>query len=246
MNFPFNKARRALCVGLALVMCSTASAQYVTDFDDGTFDGAPEGVIMTGQDGWYLPAGVDYNVFTYADNVLGIATNPQGSSQFVAGHGPGSPDFARAQHNIDFSIGGQWWIEYDVATLYGGEPPSSNNLGSFSVQPSTDSVGSYVHLFSWVDENEATNWNAFYMQYDAAGEQVAQPGTSPGPEWANLDLNHWYRFETLIDFDLNQIMELGITDIMTGESAHVELTDWYLSGGEGARNSREVLQAAQG
>jgi len=226
-----------LCVGFALLACSAASAQYyVTDFEEPTFNGSPEGVLMTGQDGWYQPVdpGVDYNVYTYAGNVLGVNPNPQGSSQFVAGYGPAGGLYARAQHDVDWSIGGQWLVEYDVAALYDGQPPGANNLGSFSVQPSAGTVGSYIHLFSWVDFNNPVDWNAFVMHYDAGGTQVPQPGTSPGPEWANLDLNHWYRFETLIDFDINQIIEVGITDLTTGESASVEVMDWFLSGGEGA------------
>jgi hypothetical protein len=215
------------------VTCSAASAEYVTDFDDPTYDGSPEGVIMTGQDGWYLPSGVDYYVYTYEDNALGVIGNPMGSSQFVAGHGPGSPDFARAQHDIDFSVGGIWEIEYDVAVLYGGDPPGSNNLGSLSLQPSADSVGSFIHLFSWVDENTATNWNAFFLHYDADGNQVAQPGSSPGPAWENLELNHWYRFETIVDFDANKIIEVGFKDITDGgDPVHFLPTDWYLSGGD--------------
>lgn len=226
----------SLCAGFALLACSTASAQYVTDFEDPPFSGSPEGVLMTGQDGWYQPVdpGVDYNVYTYADNALGVAANPQGSSQFVAGYGPAGGLYARAQHDVDWTLHGQWLVEYDVAALYDGEPPGANNLGSFSVQPSAGTVGSYIHLFSWVDPDLATNWNAFVMHYDAAGNQVGQPGTSPGPEWGNLELNHWYRFETLLDFDVNQILEVGITDLTTGDSASVEVTDWFLSGGEGA------------
>lgn len=234
MKHRLKRATHGLCLGVALAACGAASAQYVADFDQPTFNGSPEGVIMTGQDGWYLPAGVDYNVYTYADNVLGVAPNPDGSDQFVAGHGPGSPDYARAQHDVNWSIGGQWTVEYDVAALYGGEPPSADNLGSFSIQPSSGSVGSYIHLFSWEDPEAAIKWQAFYMHYDAAGNQVAAPGTSPGPEWTDLELNHWYRFQATLDFDINQIVQVGIIDITTGDHVHVEVTDWYLSGGEGA------------
>lgn len=231
-----NEVGLGLCLGLVLLACSAASAEYVADFDPPTFDGAPEGVLMTGQDGWYLPdtdpPGVDYNVYTYEGNVLGVIPNPYGSTQFVAGIGPGGV-YARAQHDIDWSIGGVWEIEYDVAALYDGEPPGADNLGSCSIQPSADSVGSMIHLFSWVDPNVATNWKAFYMHYDAAGVQVAQPGTSPGPEWDNLDLNHWYRFEVTLDFDINMITEVGITDLTGGgDPVHFEPMDWYLSGGD--------------
>jgi hypothetical protein len=231
-----NKVVCGLCAGLALLACGSAGADYTADFEAPTFNGSAGGVLMTGQDGWYQPVdpGDDYNVYTYAGNVLGVNANPQGSSQFVAGYGPADAIYARAQHDVDWTLHGQWLVEYDVAALYDGQPPGADNLGSFSVQPSAGTVGSYIHLFSWVDPTVATNWKAFVMHYDAAGVQVPQPGTSPGPEWDNLELNHWYRFETLLDFDVNQIIEVGITDLTTGDSAHVEVTDWFLSGGEGA------------
>jgi hypothetical protein len=120
---------------------------------------------------------------------------------------------------------------YDATALYLGAPPSANNLGSFSVQPYPGSA-SYIHLLSWTDPDLATNWQAFYLAYDAAGVAHAQPGMSPGPSWENLPLNHWYRFRTVVDFDLNQIVEVGITDIATGLSDTYVPADWYLEGGE--------------
>jgi len=113
-------------------------------------------------------------------------------------------------------------------------PPGANNLGSFSAQPSTTSA-SWIHLFSWVDAAEAQFWNAFYLAYDAGGTQDPQPGRSPGPEWSNLELNHWYRFGTVIDFDANCIREVSITDLETNETTTVNVASdgWFLQGGQG-------------
>jgi hypothetical protein len=223
-----NKAAIGLCA--AVLLCGAASAQLETGFEPPTYSGSAGGVVMTGQDGWYLPSGVDYNVYTYAGNVLGVNANPQGGEQFVAGVGPGT-DYARAQHDLNWADLTEWTVTYDVAALYDGLPPGANNLGSFSVQPSTDTIGSYVHLFSWVDLNDPVDFNAFFLHYDAAGTQVAQPGSSPGPEFGGLELNHWYRFSTTLDFLVNQITEVSILDLTGGGSATYEPVDWYLSGG---------------
>jgi hypothetical protein len=223
-----HRGMAGLCV--ALLLCSVASAEYATGFEPPTFTGSPGGTIMTGQDGWYLPAGVDYFVYTYAGNVLGVNANPQGGDQFVAGVGPGT-DYARAQHDLNWAAATEWTVTYDMAALYDGQPPGANNLGSFSVQPSTDTIGSYVHLFSWVDLNNPVDFNAFFLHYDAAGVQVPQPGSSPGPEFGGLALNHWYRFATTLDFAENRITEVSILDLTSGDSAAYAPVDWYLSGG---------------
>jgi hypothetical protein len=223
---------------VGLLACGAASAQYASDFEAPTFSGSAEGFIMTGQDGFYIPAGTestDYLVYTYADNAIGVVDNPGGGAQFVAGIGPAGDVYARAQRDIDWGTG-TVVVTYDVACLWLADPNdpnalADNNIGSFSNQPTTGSVGSQIHLFSWVVGEEGVLWNAFYMHNDAAGTQVAQPGSSPGPEWENLELNHWYRFSTTMDFDANLITEVSVTDLSTGASATFAPTEWYLSGG---------------
>ncbi|MFG0331635.1 MAG: hypothetical protein ACF8PN_17245 [Phycisphaerales bacterium] len=217
-------------VGVALATALSAGAQYSSDFESVT--GSAAGTVLTGQDGYYIPAGtnsVDFNVYTYAGNSLGVSANPTGGAQFVAGVGPGSPTFARAQRDMTWGTG-VWRVSYDAAALYLGNPPSANNLGSFSVQPYPGSQ-SYIHLFSWVDATAATNWQAFYLAYTSTGSAHGQPGESPGAQWTNLELNKWYRFDTWLDFDQNQIVKVSITDLDTGDCATHNPSDWYLEGG---------------
>jgi hypothetical protein len=232
-------SRRASCVvtasvviGGALLGAQQAAALYTSDFDGLT--GSPAGTVLTGQDGYYIPAdtdSVDYEVYTYLGNDLGFSVNPQGGSQFVAGVGPGDGTFyARAQRDVTWGEG-VWEISYDVAVISLQEPPTAQNIGSFSIQPSA--TGVLLHLFTWVDPATADSWNAYYMYYDAGGTQIAVPGEAPGPEWSNLELNHWYRFITVVDFDTNLTVEVTIIDLATGDSATVEPTDWYLQGGMG-------------
>ena len=222
-------------VTAAVVMSGTAHAQYSTGYEDVVADA--DGEVLTGQDGYYIPGGtdsVDFLAYTYDGNTLGIPQNPQGGEQFVAGIGPaGNPTtfFARAQRDAPWGTG-VWEFTYDICCQYQGDPPTAQNLGSVSVQPYPGSA-SYIHLFSWVDINAATNWNAFYLAYDANGVAHQQPGMSPGSNWENLELNHWYHFATWIDFDLNRIVKVQVWDLTTCQTAVFEPADWYLEGGQG-------------
>lgn len=221
-----------LATFLVLLSAPLAFAQYAQDFE--ALTAAPDGVILTGQDFFYLPAGsVDFLVYTYAGNVLGVPQNTEGGENFAAGLGPGGSTFARAQRDVEFGVGvGIWRMQYDVAAVFVGDPPSANNIGSFSIRYDDTNVHN-IHLFSWVDPNVPTAWNAFYLAYDVAGVQFAQPGVSPGAAWENLALNHWYRFWTTIDLDMNTIVEVGVTDLENGITSTFNPTDWYLVGGGG-------------
>jgi hypothetical protein len=163
--------------------------------------------------------------------VLGVNPNPVGSDQFVAGRGPGDgTNYARAQRDITWGDG-YWEITYDACGLFLGTAPTANNLGSYSVQPYPGSQ-SYIHLFSFPDIANPVAWQAFYLAYDAAGVAHTAPGKSPGAAWENLEMNHWYRFTTVIDFDANQIVYVTVTDLMTGLSDGFVPPDWYCQGGQ--------------
>jgi hypothetical protein len=208
-----------------------ATAQYSQDFDG--LNGSPSGVILTGQDGYYLPTGpssdVDFMVYTYAGNALGIVQNPEGGSQFIGGTGPGDGlVYARAQRNVTFGFG-RWDLWYDFCGIFQGTPPGTNNLGSFSMRQAANTV--HINLFTWVDPNNPTGIASTYVYYDANNVQSPIPGTPPGPEWNNLTPNHWYRCRTTIDLDLNQIVEVGIRDLSSGNEAVYDPTGWYLYGG---------------
>lgn len=221
-----------LSVGAMLMLCQAASAQYASGFE--TINASPAGTVLTGQDNYYLPEGVsnvDWYAYTYAGNALSIVQNPCGGAQFVGGTGPGDGTFyARAQRDMTWGTG-VWTVVYDATPQYLGNPPASDNLGSFSTQPFPGSA-SYIQLFNWFDLNTADAWNAPYISYDAAGTQYQPPYPIAGPAWENHALNHWFRFRTTIDFDLNRIVEVSITDLETGDSATENPTDWYLEGGD--------------
>lgn len=221
-----------LCAALAIATTSAALEIYQSGFEN--LSGSPSGIGLEGQDQFYIPPGtdsVDWMVYTYQNNVLGVPQNPDGGTRFVAGEGPGSPTFARAQRDV--------WIDDDLGTLtamydflaqYDGPAPGANNLGSFSLRTS-DAANDYIHLFSWVDPANPTAFNAYYLAYNAGGTQFSQPGESPGGAWTNLALNRWYRAWTVMNLETNQILEVGIRDLETGIESVVEPAGWYLEGG---------------
>jgi hypothetical protein len=222
---------------LALVACvvfgGVALAQYESGFDN--LNGSAQGVPLTGQDGFYLPPGTTsthFYVYTYTNNQPGFPSNPTGGTKFVAGNGPGNSTFCRAQNDMYDMGGGLWIAAYDVAYRFLGTPPAGNNMGSFSLR-SSDTMNDYIHLFSWVDLNSPTAINAYYLAYDAAGNQFAQPGSAPGPEWGGLPLDTWFRMYTKFDLDTNLITECGLKNIGTGQEWIASPANWYLEGGTG-------------
>ena len=225
--------RLASFLSLAAVagLAASAQAQYDTDFEAVTASAA--GDILTGQDGYYIPAGttsVDFLAYTYAGNPLSIPANPDGGDQFIAGEGPAGGAFARAQRDITWPSG-TVKVTYDVCAAYTdpGAVDPANNVGSFSMQPSSGAA-SVIYLMSWTDP-VARTWQHGYLSYDAAGTRLGSPGLIPGPEWATLPLLGWYRISTTIDFDANQLTESSITDLATGATTTVPLVDAYLEGG---------------
>jgi hypothetical protein len=211
---------------LFAALSSSAVAQYATGFEGLT--ASATGTTLTGQDSFYLPAGsIDFKAFTYAGSSLGVPANPNGGSVFVAGTGPGSPTFARAQRDLTYGTG-TWRLGFDILGLFTGTPPSAQNLGSFSVQPFPGSQG-FIALATLTDPVTATNWNVNYVWFDAAGVQLQE--VVPDPAFQSLSLNHWYRWETDVNLTTNQILEVRLVDLATNTTATYVPVGRYLLGG---------------
>jgi hypothetical protein len=227
--------RALVLLAVAAMASQSAIAQYLTDFE--TLAGSAAGTLLTGQDGYYLPPAVvntDFQVFTYAGNTLGIPQNPGGGNQFIAGTGPaGSPlTFARAQRNMTYGIGvGRWTIGFDVLGTFTGTLPTAQNLGSVSVQPFPGGR-SFIALATWTDPATAANWNVNYVWFDAAGTQLQE---SPGPSFQTLAIDRWYRWETDMSFDTNEILEVRLTDLTTNATVvHVPVGRYMFGGAAGS------------
>jgi hypothetical protein len=221
----------AMFVGGVLVSAS-AAAQFATDFENQPYIGSGAGTALTGQDGFYLPpvaGSIGFDVHTYTGNTLGLPVNPTGGEQFVGGPpGPGFGQFIRSQRDMNFGSGA-WRISHDFAVTFIGALPSTQNIGSFSLQDLETSAG-FVGLATWTDPNTAANWNADYRWFDDVGNDIIE--TLPDSRFQNLLANHWYRWSTVVNFDTNQILEVSITDISGGGgTATYSPVGRYLRGG---------------
>ncbi len=226
-----------------LMLAAAAQAQFTADFEAPAYTGSAGGTLLTGQNGWYLPAvagSQDATVHSYAGNVYGFVQNPQGGSQFaVTRFGNANP--ARAQHAFDFSSADVFTATYDMcADRFGGVLPSSNNIGSFSLQPST-TARFFQTLFVWDDVNTGNAFDGNYIFFDAAGVQNAAAGITPGPAWDALKLNTWYRMSTTWSFTTNQVLSISIDNLHDAAAAtvmDVSAMGWYLAGGANPTQAR--------
>jgi hypothetical protein len=222
---------RLAVLGLCWVAATPVTAQvFQTGFED--YQGSAQGVVVTGQQGWYVPnvpGSTDQLVFTYDSNGLGLPTNTFGELQFL-GAQVMSSDLARAQLDFDWSAASAWTVSYDFAAGFNGTPPAVDFVGSFSLQDSL--VARYfIAVNGWVPGLEGSQWIAEYIVFDAGGGQIGP--LIPGPQWQNLAVNHWYRESTTFDFNSNSIIAVSITDLDTGNTATFTPSNWYLAGGAG-------------
>src|SRR5688500_9608107 len=75
--------RRTLALSGLAFLARTAPP---IDCETPTYTGSPSGTLLSGQDGWYNPikGSTDWNVYTYADNAMGIVANPAGGGDQFA------------------------------------------------------------------------------------------------------------------------------------------------------------------
>lgn len=225
---------------IPLVVCLALGVPTLADFFSGfeppLYNGSAAGVVATGQDGWYLPSGIDQLIFTYAGNAYGFPVNPYGGEQFLAGRSQGGANLARAQHDNDFTLHDIWAAQYDIAANWSGTLPAAINLSSFSMQPDpgtgVPTNKTFIALNNWMDPNNpALGWKAEYNVYNAAGSYIQNQ--SPGPAFTNLLYNHWYRQTTKLSFSTNQILSVTMTDLTTLVGTTYDTTGlgWYVGGG---------------
>lgn len=219
------------CVLAAVMSTSVANAQYFTGFEDLSADA--DGNNLTGQDGYYLPndTSTDFEVYTYSANSLRLPQNPTGGTRFIAGVGEGNGTFERAQRDMSYGNGrGLWEAAFDIAASYVGFGPSAQNIGSFSTQ-TFPGAATFIALSTWVDPATPTSWNANYIWFDSADNQLQE--VVPDAGFQNLAVDHWYRWSTSFDLTTNQIVEVSLTDLMTGDVSTYNPVGRYLDGGAG-------------
>ncbi|MFQ5414167.1 MAG: hypothetical protein ACE5E6_06880 [Phycisphaerae bacterium] len=223
----------AACGVTVALAAAPADAQFSTGFEAPTYAGSAAGIELNGQDGFFNPvpdASISALVYTYAGNALGLPNNPAGGGeQFVGATGPGGGMFARSQREIPYGDGtGVWTASFDIAATFTGALPSAQNVGSFSSQLFPDEA-TFIALARWADPAAASAWNADYVWFDAGGAQLIESVADPA--FQNLQTDHWYRWSTTFNLDTNQILQVSITDLTTGDTATNNPVDRYLVGG---------------
>jgi len=258
--FGTNRFLKSAAPAGVLAICGAAMGQgFSTGFEAPTYTGSTSGTATTGQDGWYIPStvgGATGSVFTYTGNDYGVIALATGGGQMEGGEcTPALANVIRAQHDVDFSAGGVWVAEFDVngsfSTFSGAVLPASDNLGSFSLQPSTTPVRYFQQLMNWGSgavaiipypggPNPVTNWATTGDHFHAAIGYFtdASPETIafelPSAAWADLPTNHWYHTRLKWSFTTNQILEVAIQDLTAGTPLHVDDVTgrgWFLDGG---------------
>jgi hypothetical protein len=184
-----------------LALASAAAAQgYITSFE--TFTASAAGTPMAGQDGFYIPAvagSIDGAMYTYAGNPHGVPANPNGGAQFWAGASQGAAAPARSQRALTLPSG-KIRVEYDVCVTYtGGTVVPTNNIGSFSFQPSTNAI--YVNLLAaWPVGVTAppTTWDANVVTRGATPPATVTT-ILPNAAFQGLPVGVWHRWGCTID-----------------------------------------------
>jgi hypothetical protein len=215
--------------------------------------------VLAGQGGWYKPvpaSSLDWFVYNYGSNPLGIAPNPNGQNQMIAARKEGTL-FPRTERNFNWSDRETWLISYDVYVGFDGtvgDGYNYDNIGSFSLQPS-GSAQHFIDLFQWVTPttdlqlgNPNDGWRATWVvgRLDDPGAPPFSRGWTvfyqPPNPFHGLQINKWYRRFVAFTFNgtdfrgepASFLVKVGIRDLDTGQTnvAIVQPTQdfqlWYL------------------
>jgi len=231
-------------------MASFAFGGFGADFEAPDYNGSAAGIQLTdgntaggapggpaAQQGWYAPSGDDYYVYTYADNPFGMtAANPTGGDQFVSGPTVGNiTTHARGQHDETLTAGLPvlYGFDFNAKSLLADPALASSNAGSFSIQPSNVNLNLLMHRRGeGVTGEGPVNDPGVNYTFSYLGIKDAN-GTDSGRQYISATLleDHWYRNETIVDFDTNLVTKITLTDLATMGQTTITPEGWYLAGG---------------
>jgi hypothetical protein len=242
----------------ATVACVALSAfAFAQSLFDG-FEAYNPNSPINGQGAWFNPGGsLDWFVYNYGSNPLGIAPNPNGQNQMIAARKEGTL-FPRTQRDFNWSARETWLISYDVYVGFDptvGDGYNYNNIGSFSLQPG--SAQYFIDLFQWVTPttdlqlgNPNDGWRATWGvgRLDDP-DPNAPPFTrvwvvsyQPPNPFHGLQINKWYRRFVAFTFNgtdfrgepASFLVKVGIRDLDTGQTnvaivqPRQDFQTWYL------------------
>jgi hypothetical protein len=119
-------------------------------------------------------------------------------------------------------------ISYDFLANYVPDPLGPvNNVGSFSLQPSTTAQSlTAVKVWATAGSTYQSQYNVFNADGSALNSQM--PYTAPLDV---LTLNRWYHEEMTLDFTTHQVLKVSLTDLATSDTQTATPNGWYLLGG---------------
>ncbi|MEO6593724.1 MAG: hypothetical protein ABIP94_03105 [Planctomycetota bacterium] len=206
----------SLCL-LSSLVGSVVAQGYTTNFE--LFAASAAGTPCAGQDGFYVPAvagSLDGNIHTYAGNTLGIPGNANGGANFWGGLSAGGTAFARSQRALTLPTG-KIRIEYDVCCNYlGAAVPPTNNIGSFSFQPSTGAI--YVNLLAAYPAGVTfppTTWDANVITRGATPPATVTTVLA-NVAFQGLAMGVWHHWGVTIDLVAGTHDSFSITNGVTG------------------------------
>src|SRR5262245_17579618 len=240
---------------ILLVLAALAPAQLSEDFE--TFVAVGAGIPNAPQNGWYVPpiaSTLDLNAYTYVGNVLGFPQNPVGGSNFTGGTNTGGAFNVRTEHlfgNPPYT--GIWSAQFDICVDFLGTTyPAVQNIGSFSLQPST-TAKTFIALATWTTPiptaGQPTGWTLDWIFFDS-GTGATQVQASAGNAalgypvnglptcFTNLHLRNWYRVKVWWDWSTNALVRIALKDLSAGWQAFINfpiagVPPWCLRGGLG-------------
>jgi hypothetical protein len=206
-----NMRNHALRICLLTASLPALLAQgYSTGFE--TLTASSTGTPITGQDGYYVPVAgsLDGLVTTYAGNPWGVPANPNGGNNFWAGVSQATLIYARSQRNVTVSTNSRVYVQFDVLCNYVGAATPSNNIGSFSFQPST--TNAYVNIVAAWPAGVTfppTTWDATFVPGPTS---TAAPIAIPDPAFQNLPVGVWHTLGATVDFATGEQIDFRITN----------------------------------
>ena len=234
----------AAVAGMLFALAPAALAQFSTGFEDGetatAYDGAPDGVLIDGQDDWAPQFGTGKRaVYTYpglvtwAPQSVGAwvdytaPAHPDGGNQFLGTSGQGRT-WHEANHGdevvqarVDFLNGPEHDFDlYQGAMTSRGDWPDAGDGGP------GNSAGFYSRTASnYIPPGEPPRegdwavgwqvWNAEGVKLENAGGNSWRYDEEPG--FDNLTRETWFRLGYTIDMTTRRYTEFYSKNLITGE-----------------------------
>lgn len=233
--------KKILILAFAALSSSVFAQNMFVNFEtDQGYNASAAGVILSGQNGWTMPAGVDTTCNTYAGNAYLSSTNNYGGAQFQ--QGVYNANFARAQKDYAWAREKKYSFGGDINFKFIGDPGTHvSNIQSISTQPGGNEQLIILSAY-WGDETNPDLAAAYDVLFTNTAAQIYYPlmeDQSLDPSAAYNDAmssDRWYARYNLIDMPRNHV-DLSLCVDLENYRHYYRLYDaenGYLTSGDSA------------